>query len=209
VSITSPFGRAIIIFLLIGGLAWIIFFSHAASFMRSDHRADDPASVVAQAPNATSSAPSLIRQVGEEFSVGYWTYRCNAAVWLPAIGRETPDASFLVVDMTIRNNDHTASIMPPMKLIDGQGREYDESSAEIFMPLAFGTLKKLNPGVSSRGYVVFDVLHGSYGLMVSGGYESKNTMVVDLPFLADQQALGGNNPDTNTQDDDAGSSPNR
>jgi len=123
--------------------------------------------------------------IGQEFSVGYWTYRCNGANWQPFIGSgfgslERPDAAFLVLDLTVRNDDRTSSTLPPLKLIDPQGREFDESSKGIFLEGSFGALKQLNPGVSSRGLVVFDVPNGEYMLKVSGGFESGKGALVDL-----------------------------
>jgi Domain of unknown function (DUF4352) len=133
--------------------------------------------------SAESVRPATHR-IGEDFSVGYWAYRCNGATWqgmIPSLGRaEIPDAAFLVVDLYIRDNDRTASTLPPFKLIDSLGREYDESSKGTFMPGVFDTLKQLNPGVSSRGYVIFDVPHGQYSLRVSGGFESGEHALVDL-----------------------------
>jgi hypothetical protein len=123
--------------------------------------------------------------IGQQFSVGYWTYRCNGANWQPFIGSgfgsvERPDAAFLVLDLTVRNDDRTSSTLPPLKLVDPQGREFDESSKGIFLEGSFGALKQLNPGVSSRGLVVFDVPHGEYMLKVSGGFESGKDALVDL-----------------------------
>jgi hypothetical protein len=85
------------------------------------------------------------------------------------------------VDLAIRNNDKSASTLPPMKLLDVAGREYDESSKGIFVERSFGMLKSLNPGVSSRGYVVFDVPPGKYVLKLSGGYTSGENALVELP----------------------------
>jgi hypothetical protein len=67
-----------------------------------------------------------------------------------------------------------------LKLVDSQGREFDESSKGIFLNGAFGALKKLNPGVSSRGLVVFDVPSGEYTLKVSGGIESGDSALIVL-----------------------------
>lgn len=123
-------------------------------------------------------------KIGEDFSVGYWFYRCNGARWqsmIPSLGGtlETPDAAFLVVDLSIRNNDRTASAFAPPKLIDAQGREHNSKSTS--MPGALDILKQLNPGVSSRGYVVFDVPRGeTYVLEVSGGFESGEHALVEL-----------------------------
>ena len=124
-------------------------------------------------------------KIGETFSVGYWTYICDGTHWQNMIGSgytaEMPDAAFLVVDLTIRNGDKTSSTLPPLKLVDVEGREYNESSKDIFMEHSFGMLKDVNPGVSSRGYVVFDVpRRGDYALKVSGGFESGEHTLVDL-----------------------------
>jgi|HubBroStandDraft_4_1064222.scaffolds.fasta_scaffold00440_9 hypothetical protein len=133
---------------------------------------------------STESAPSATHRIGEDFSIGYWSYRCNSATWqsmIPSLGRgEVPDAEFLIVDLYIRNSDRTASTLPPVKLVDALGREYDESSKGTFMSGTFDTFKQLNPGVSSRGYVVFDVPHGQYSLQVSGGFQSGERALVDL-----------------------------
>jgi len=51
----------------------------------------------------------------------------------------------------------------------------------VFMDNSFGILKRLNPGVSSRGYVVFDVPTGKYALKVSGGFASGDSALIDLP----------------------------
>jgi hypothetical protein len=138
--------------------------------------------------SGTATAPPaqkrVTHRIGEEFSIGYWSYRCNGAQWqsmIAGLGRaETPDAEFLVVDLYIRNNDRTASTLPLLKLIDEQGREFDESSKGTFMPGAFDMLKQLNPGVSSQGYAVFDAPHGQYSLEVSGGFESGEHALIDL-----------------------------
>jgi hypothetical protein len=149
-----------------------------------------------QTPARSSEAPAgqapKTHRIGEDFSVGYWSYRCDGATWqsmIPSLGApEAPDAAFLVVDLYIRNNDRTASTLPPLKLVDAQGREYDESSKGTFMPGAFDVLKELNPGVSSRGYAIFDAPRGQYTLKVSGGLESGEHALVDLSPLAESPA---------------------
>ena len=99
-------------------------------------------------------------------------------VWLQ---EQFPDAIFLVINLAARNNDKTASVVPPLKLVDDEGREYDESSKAVFMEGSFGLLKSLNPGVTGSGYVVFDVPRGKYALKLSGGYTSGKYELVDLP----------------------------
>ena len=139
-----------------------------------------------QSPLPPNSTQSTVRhKVNENVLVGYWAYRCMSAHWQNSIGSgyttEYPDASFLIVDLAIRNNDKTASTLPPVKLVDSDDREYDESSKGIIMQNSIGILKSLNPGVSSRGYVVFDVPAGKYALKVSGGFTSGASELIDLP----------------------------
>jgi hypothetical protein len=140
----------------------------------------------------TSTNVTAKHAMGQEFSVGYWTYRCNGANWKSFIASEfgsveRPDAEFLIVDLWARNDDRTSSTLPPVKLTDPQGREFDESSKRIYLQDAFETLKQLNPGVSSRGLVLFDVPPGEYMLMVSGGYESGEHEFVDLSSVRKEE----------------------
>jgi hypothetical protein len=150
----------------------------------------EPASTTTSASSSTPTSQSneakpVSHKLGEDVFTGYWAYRCISARWQRSIGSEYtaqyPDARFLVVDIAIRNNDKTASTLPPLKLVDDEGREYDESSKAIFMENSLGMLKSVNPGVSSRGYVAFDVPTGKYKLKVSGGYTSGESVLIDLP----------------------------
>jgi hypothetical protein len=90
------------------------------------------------------------------------------------------DARFIIVNLTIRNEDRTASTLPRIVLIDTQGREFQRSSKGIFMEGSFGSLKDVNPGVESRGYLVFDVPPGQYTIKLSSGFESSDSVLVAL-----------------------------
>lgn len=141
--------------------------------------------ILSPTPHVQEEISNTPHQIGEVFSIGYWSYRCNGAHWQRAIAdgftAETPDAAFLVVDLTVQNNDRTESTLPPPKLMDEQGREFSESPKGTLMTGSFEILKTLNPGVSSRGLVVFDVPpNGRYVLQVSGGLESAEHAIVNL-----------------------------
>jgi Domain of unknown function (DUF4352) len=133
---------------------------------------------------AATQPTSTHHRIGESIPVGYWAYRCSSADWRSSIGseymRQYPDASFLVVNVGIRNNDNHANILPPLKLLDAQGREYEESSKGIFLETSLGMLKSVNPGVTSYGDIVFDVPQGKYMLKASGGFTSRDTVLIDL-----------------------------
>jgi hypothetical protein len=176
-------GRTLVSYVLFGVVVLVLL---AIWSSPSDHNPTAPGVVRTDENLAPVAAPTpMKRGIGEDVSVGYWLYRCNGARWQSFIGGlgetvEAPDAQFLVLDMYVRNNDRSASLLPPLKLVDAQGREYDESSKGTFMPGAFDMLKQLNPTVSSRGYAIFDVPHGQYALLVSGGFESGEHALIDL-----------------------------
>jgi hypothetical protein len=123
--------------------------------------------------------------LGQSVSIGYWSYRCDNAEWTGMLGNgftaERANAAFLLLDLTVQNNDKSASILPPFHLVDTEGRTYDESSAGAFAEGFFSPLEKLNPSVSKRGHVVFDVPRDrEYRLQVSGGFNSSASELITL-----------------------------
>jgi hypothetical protein len=137
--------------------------------------------------NSNSSAgvtPAKVHKIGETVTVGVWSYEVTDVHWAKSIGdypvTQWPDAKFLIVGLVARNNDRTASVLPPLKLVDGANREYDQSSNEIYLEHSFGMLKSVNPGVESSGDILFDVPEGTYKLQLSGGFESGESTTVDL-----------------------------
>lgn len=132
----------------------------------------------------TELAENKAFKINDPVTVGYWTYRISGTKWASSIGpelmRQRADARFLIVAMTVRNNDKTSSTLPPVKLVDAQGREFDESSSGMMLENAFGPLKQLNPTVESNGLVLFDVPPGKYWAVVSGGMASMETSRIEL-----------------------------
>lgn len=126
--------------------------------------------------------------IGQSFSIGYWSYHCNSAYWTAVLGldpysMQRANAAFVVVNVEVRNDDTSASTLPPFRLADEQGRTYDESSAGMFSQGFFSAFEKLNPGVSKRGNIAFDVPPDRrYFLLVSGGMESGKQAIVILPM---------------------------
>jgi hypothetical protein len=147
-------------------------------------------------PNPTPNPPPTQANVppvyatDQSFSVGYWTYLCHAAFWTPVLGfdpysMERANSTFIVVDITARNDDTSPSTLPPFQLVDGDGRTYGQSSAGMLSQGFFSGLEQLNPGVSKRGRIAFDVPPDrQYVLAVSGGIESGLKAIVLLPMSA-------------------------
>ena len=162
---------------------WMVF-SRIGGSNSSAPSSTNAASNAANDSHPDSPVAALTHKIGDSVTVGYWSYRVYGSQWKSSIGseytNESPDAAFLVIDIAIRNNDKSSSTLPSMKLVDPEGREYDESSKAWVQDGSFGLLKSLNPNVVSRGLAIFDLPRGIYKLKVSGGYTSGENALIDL-----------------------------
>jgi Domain of unknown function (DUF4352) len=123
----------------------------------------------------------------QSFDVGYWNYRVDKMITVAQLGKgsfaKKPDGRFVIVSLTVRNGDTTASMLPSATLRDEMGREH--SSTVNFgsdLPGEDLTLVTLNPGVSKSGYFIFDVPTDAQGLqlIVSGGHNSGRKAIVPV-----------------------------
>ncbi len=125
-------------------------------------------------------------KLGETAHVGYTSYAVWKAFYRNQLSdnqylNQPPDAVYLFVDLTVRNDDTKARTIAPFKLIDENGAEYETSSKAWSVDGSIGVLDSLNPSVEKRGYIVFDVPRGKrYNLKISGGYWSSDKALVDL-----------------------------
>jgi hypothetical protein len=144
---------------------------------------DDPKSSVATVDSTGSKKGGLVaHRIGESFGVGYWSYRCNGVSRPGALatGYEViePRFSFILVDITVSNNDKTSSIIPEIRLMDQEGRLYDMETHGLY-GVCFSPLESLNPDMPRRGLLAFDVPPDrNYVLLVSGGLTSKEQATV-------------------------------
>jgi hypothetical protein len=141
---------------------------------------------VGAAGNSDDGATTTNYKIGETAHVGYMSYAVWKAFYRNQLSdnpyiNQPPDAAYLFVDITVRNDDKEARTIAPFKLIDENGAEYETSSNAWSVDGSIGILDSLNPGVEKRGYIVFDVPRGKhYKLEVSGGYWSSDKALVDL-----------------------------
>lgn len=125
-------------------------------------------------------------KVGDTAHVGYTSYAVWKVFYKNRLSdnqylNQAPDAEYLFIDLTVRNDDKKARIIAPFKLVDENGAEYETSSNAWSVDGSIGIIHSLNPGVEKRGYIVFDVPRGKhYKLKISGGYWSKDIALVDL-----------------------------
>jgi len=119
---------------------------------------------------------------------------------------ETPDSLYLVLDVVVRNDGNSegsnrASLVPSFELIDGRDelmsgtrslpgrpgrpevRSYRQSLRRYVGYAMFpDLLTMLNPGMTMRGQVIFDVPPGDqYALYFEGGYKSGKSTIAAVP----------------------------
>jgi Domain of unknown function (DUF4352) len=133
-----------------------------------------------------TSTPSPVYDQGQSVHVGYMSYAVWSSRWTSRLNDDSyltspPNAMYLVVNLTVRNNDQKERTVPPFSLVDELGREYGTSDKSWRASEAIGMIENLNPSVSKHGNLVFDVPRGrAYKLKVSGGYWSSDSALIAL-----------------------------
>ena len=164
--------------------------SGASAQATTGNQETNPSTTKAQAHShaakASTNKTPHVYGMGKTVHVGYTSY----AVWKAWFSQrlssnpymnEPPDAAYLFVRMSIRNDDKKARMIPPLKLVDTEGNKYDESSNTDLADNGIGILTSLNPGVTKTGVLVFDVpKNKQYRLKLSGGYWSGATAYVRI-----------------------------
>jgi len=138
-------------------------------------------------PSVTSkSKTQKVYNEGDTVNTGYTSYAVWRSWWSSRLSDNQyldnkPDAMFLFIDLTIRNDDKKARSIPPFKLIDENGAEYETTSKGWAVKGSIGVLESLNPGVKKQGTLIFDVPQSHmYKLKVSGGYWSGDDAFVKI-----------------------------
>ncbi|MDL1982250.1 MAG: DUF4352 domain-containing protein [Deltaproteobacteria bacterium] len=122
----------------------------------------------------------------ERVHIGYISYVVRRSWWSNRFSdnqfiNQEPDAKFLFVELTVRNNDKKARSIAPFTLIDEKGAEYETSNKAWAVEGSIGVLTSLNPNIKKQGFIVFDVpTEHRYKLKVSGGYWSSEDAFVQL-----------------------------
>ncbi len=121
--------------------------------------------------------------LGEDATVGVFTYRVLSAQWQDRIGRGenavVPDARFYVVYLTVTNSGKEPLTFPRARLVDAAGRQYPESPKARERGIGLGSLRAMSPGFTLNGSLVFDVPPGAYTLILSDG--NKGEAHIQLP----------------------------
>ena len=138
------------------------------------------------AAGLSSPSEPLIHKMKETVNVGYTSYEVWSTRWSTQLSNnqflnQRPDATYLIIEVSVRNNDTKPRTIPPFKLLDKNNAEYETSSNALMVEGNIGPLDSLNPGVTKQGLIVFDVPEKhSYRLIVSGGFWSGETALIEL-----------------------------
>jgi hypothetical protein len=130
--------------------------------------------------------PVNVFRLGEKVQVGPLIYNVFETKWEGQIGEgpqaRMPTHRFLKLHLTVVNSGAEVLSMPPLRLIDEAGRNYDESMEGQGLPQWVGMIRNVKPANTLEGYALFDVEPKSYQLKLDDGSESGKVTMVDLPL---------------------------
>ncbi len=100
--------------------------------------------------------------IGDKVSLGNFTCCVDEFFWSKdlhphPIANERADGRYLFIKLLVTNNGKVYSKMPRFRLVGDSGELYVENESLFSAPGALDRSEDLNPGVTRRGYIVFDV----------------------------------------------------
>ncbi len=146
------------------------------SLMEDGSNKTTPASGSKHTTASTNDNSREIYSKGETVYVGYASYVVLRSWWSSRLSDtqfmdDQPDAMFLFIELTVRNDDKKAIRIPPFKVVDENGDEYETISKGRELEGSIGSLDNINPGVEKQGKIIFHVPQShNYKLIVSGEY---------------------------------------
>ena len=123
---------------------------------------------------------------GVWMTVAGFSYKVLKSEWVETLSARKeldrrPDASFLSILLTVRNDGKTPMTIPSFGLIDEGEAEYESFEKGWLIDNWLGRLERLNPGVGRSGIIVFDVPQTHrYQLKVHGGLWSQEYALIEL-----------------------------
>ena len=127
-----------------------------------------------------------IQKMGQGFKVGHLTFSAWNARWYenssnnPRLNLK-PNYSYLLIEITLRNDSNRRGIHPLLILKDDRGFSHEASKKWFTGVGNMYSLGRLNPGVSKDGYIVFDVPKNfNYQLKVSDRYRTNSYALIEI-----------------------------
>jgi len=124
--------------------------------------------------------------LGEKVSVGYFTYQVFETQWLTRLGEgeelRMPRHRFLSIRLSATNGGASASLIPPLTLLDDSGNSHPEVPNVTADPRWLGFTRKVPPAETAQGIILFDVVPGHYRLRLADDSGQDRLAYVDVPF---------------------------
>jgi hypothetical protein len=132
---------------------------------------------------------------GTWITIGGLSYMVSKIEWSErltgerAMDRE-PDAAFLIIQVTVRNDDREPRTIPFFGLVGEEGAEFEVWDKGWFIENRIGRFERINPGVAKSGTVIFDVPKlPRYHLKIPKGLWSKEYALIRLEDEADGKLI--------------------
>jgi hypothetical protein len=124
-----------------------------------------------QSQTQRSQTQQSIFRERQTVKIGKFYYHVDSSRWSDFIdGRVRPDSKFLYVLMTIQNGSNKPETIPEIQLLDQFGNTH-ESSIKTYRLDNYIRGNDLNPGVTKKGTIVFDVPNDrNYSLQIPTDY---------------------------------------
>jgi hypothetical protein len=137
----------------------------------------EPLAAPSPPPTPTKSEPPKKRtyKIGDTVSIGDFTYNAYRYAWSNSISDnpildKQPDATWLILEIAVRNDGQSSANVPSFELRDKSGNKYETSPFSFRLKDNIGPMNSLNPGVTKQGFILFDLHMGPhYELVVSSG----------------------------------------
>jgi hypothetical protein len=140
-----------------------------------------------QADKVPRKSPEVrIYKMGKGVKVGHLTFAAWDARWYEESSNNPylnikPDSSYLLVEITLKNDSSRRKIKPLFILIDEKGFRYELSKKWYTGVGNLNDFEFLSPGVSMDGYIVFDVRKNlQYTLRVSTSYRPDSYALIKI-----------------------------
>jgi hypothetical protein len=128
---------------------------------------------------------------GEKAQVGFVTYNVFESSWLPQLGdgimARVPADRYFQIRVTVSNGGASEFLIPPLNLVDDDGRLITELADGTGVARWLGASRKVNPAETADGFILFDVAPRHYKLQVESDTGVQALIDIPLRFGSDIQ----------------------
>ena len=128
--------------------------------------------------------------MGDLIRCGWFSFNVLEVAYKSQLGDGTlanrPKDGFLLIRIQVTSSAGDVVSLPFLRLETPSGDMIPELDNASSLPNWFGVLRRVDPGGTETGWLVYDVQPGVYGLRLSDGVlENEHTSMVNIPFQVD------------------------